>query len=88
VFDAILPPARNERISKDRIQGMIWHWLVALGAMGAATPDDPVAQARSVAVEERSVAELQAMMTRGVMGVTENASEQESNAKFISVDES
>jgi len=26
--------------------------------------------------------------TRGVMGVTENASEQESNAKFISVDES
>jgi len=26
--------------------------------------------------------------TRGVMGVPQNASEQESNAKFISVDES
>lgn len=45
---------------------MIWHWLAALAAAnGPSSGEPPVAQARSVAVEERSVADLQAMMTRG-----------------------
>ena len=44
---------------------MLWHWSAVLWVAQAAVPHAPVAQTRGIVVEERSVAELNAMMTTG-----------------------